>query len=1155
MNDLAVTSSIHDAQKHEHITRHLAQFAEAGARCQHALTQNWSLRQLASTLLRDRLLHFQAELDLVVVNPDAIFFNRRDEQGDLRSVALTDLLIDVMRSGQSVMSAPGGAFYTRHDTLDPEYALSAAQRQEMEATLGRFAGILAESYQAHLNALWRKQVQSPEDPQVYQSTAEILADQQRLTLQSELALSECFTTLSLAERERLDSVIIGAVTGGVFGVSCVKGDGGHLAIPSACVVSGLPHEGDEPAGVVFLVLPGRGVERFDSVESLRQALSDKLAAQHDDSLREHLLIADQMQLAAEEPVQPQAWQLEARQSSLVEACVEGLQHKQTQDCRFLFDQDASELPADAFHAQLEQVRKCSHLDDAMGQRFNALLAETGEVVEPHWRKFADPEQKAHLIRLEQAQQQRKREVERLLGVAASLESFAHEQITTYIQARLGCFIDPGKVRLSVHDTIGLVDGDALAAQYDHSLLEFAVKGLPFTHDGIELSPPPGQLHAEFSEQFVRTMLDDLNLHQRHVAVLQEAFTNEQVLRAMTLHRDSAIALGAQAALMQGHMTQDRSHELLHMIRGDMAKPDTNHIMGSLHLADTHSRFRDLIVFEEKTQADEHFVLYAPGAPGGQDFFEFGTWRQLSIQVGEWFASPAGRSFLHDQLTGRAEVGINAVLNNVQLKPTLWGQESLIFVQCDGVDFESRLREVVRLKALRTLEGLSVPSTETNPPSAYASPAVLALVRGRIEALNNEFARLSPGLITLRDYVHQQTSDALNQFLRSLGYTRQIDPDTLYLGLSLPYYETPDFGEHSHLRSLTDLMMYGDEDVLSHRPQIHLYSSTGLNLTRLPVGVVKFIDKQIREVDLGARYMDFLSESFLGRHHPLYRQRKSLVAKRIQYEMVEAALTAFLRGDLDESRYSRMRQIINGLSASSAKPGTQAVGAVTTFKIDGQIVEGVYIFQDFEQPGDRLLYTPQAPDGRSLRPLTDFADLLALAPMQGYFSARVAHDGQRRVLRFFDEFHRGGKHDPDFVRVKDGDRIVDAHRLYDDLIERMIADTDSQTESLAEKRLALAWTIIKWTGTIVLLPFPTASFAWNVLTTSVAFYQGVEAYIAGDHATAIPLLVAGVLGVVSGGDSVRALINGGQTVAKGIGTTAGIWVWRKLDLEKAFTLPA
>ncbi len=1152
MNDLTVFSSAAHAT-FDRITQHLAGFTEASAGCHQILTQSQTLHEVASDLLRSRIISIGAEIGLEVINPQALFFNRLDEEGSLCSMSMTDVLIDAVREGASAEFA-GAAFYTRHDSVDPMFALTTEQNRELQEILRDCVGGLSASYQEHLSALWRNELADPADPERSDSGARILIEQQRKALQNEIALCGLSARMSPAEQDHLSSVVDGS-SEGVFALSWMASDGAQVPVPSVYAVSESTRDGIEPSGVVFLVMPSGGIERFESVATLRETLSQRLGGpQCDRCLMESMLLCDQPRLTNDQPIDQSAWKFEPVNDPLLNAHVQSVQHKQMEDFKYLLQREGAATDTASFHTDLERVQVCAHLDDAMGHRFNQLAIEMNELVQPRWRKFAEQADKDYLLSLEKAHHERKKKVDSLLKGTESLEDFAKGEITDYIRRHLGCFIDPDKVQITLNDTISLGNGDELKATYRKSLLEFAVQGLPEPGGRMGISPAPGQLHAAFSEDFVKRMINGLDLHRRYEAVLRQCYENEDILRALTHHRDSAIALGAWSAMMQGHMIQDRSHEMLHLIRGDQGREGVQYSLGSLYLTQTHTRFKDLIVFEEKTDSDEHFVLYAPGSPDGQDFFEFGSWRQLCFRVGKWLETASGRSYVQGQLTGSTG-GRDDVLNNIQLKPSLWGADSCIFVRGAGGDFETNLSDLVRQKALRTIDSAKGPAARTSNHTSFANPSVLALMDARIAAFNGEFARLSPGLISLRDYVHQQTTSLLNDYLRSQGYTRKVDPDTLYLGLGLPYFDTPDFSARTELRTFTDLMMDGSEDIMSYRPQIHLYSSTGLDVTRLPLTLIQFMDKQIREADLGAHYMEFLTSEFLGRENPHYRRRKALMAKRVQYEMMRSALKAFLKGDLSESQYGWLRHTIAGLDKNALNSDVNKTSAVSAFKIADQIIEGVFIFRDFSKSESayNLLYTPESPDGVNFRPLTDYADLLESTRMQSYYYGRVAYAGQPMVGTFYDELDRGKKYDPDFVRIVNRieNRIVDAHQLYGDMLERMIADADSQTESLAEKRLSLAWTIIRWTGTILLLPFPTVSFAWGILTTTVSFFRGLDAYVAGDRATALPLLVFGVLGIVSGGDAARALAAGGHTVAKEMATTSARWAWNKFELGRSF----
>lgn len=1145
--DSSATSSA--SQSFDQITQHLAKLAEASSGCQQVLAQSQSFREWASALLRERIRQSLPQIGLRVSNPDALFFNQRDADGSVSSVAMTDLLIDAMRNLKPVAEIAGAGFHTRHATLDRDHALTSNQNQQLIDVINKLMPTLSSAYETYHRALWQRRIAHPVDSERTDTAARILTELQREALLSEIELLGLSRAMSVAEQGRLFSVVRGGSTDGVFAVSWASRNGRQIPLPSVYVVTQSTQPSSEPSGVVFLVLPCRGIERVESMAVLRETLSHRLTgADPDQHYVDSLSLSDQGRVINRQSIAPDAWQFTPRNHPLLDDHMQSVQRKQEEDLNFLMQQPA--LDDAGFHLSLGRVQLCTYLDDALGHRFNLLSVRMEGFVQPEWRKYAKHADRAHLLALEQKHRALKGSVAQRLASVESFAVFAYSELTRYIQDRLGCMIDPTKVMISLQDTVRLGAGQDLKTRYRKSLFEFAVDGMPDVGGKMGFEPAADQIHADFSDEFVLAMITDLNLHHRYGIALREAYAAPDNLREMVLHRDSAIALSAFTAALQGHMIQDRSHELLSMIRGDKAKVGSSYSIGSLYLLETHTRFNDFIVFADKTQSSEHFVLYAPGAPGGQDFFEFSSWRQLCFGVGEWLATESGRSYIHDQLASPTERGHSAAINDIQLKPSLWGHNSCLFVRCQGTTFESNLADLVSQKVSRAVRAAEATAPQTNTQTSFASPSVVALMDARIDALNAEFIKLSPGLIDFRSYVHQQTSRLLNDFLRSEGYTRHLDPDTLYIGLGLPRRDNPEFGEHSELHQLTQLMMEGSANILSHRPHIHLYSSTGVDVYTLPRRLIHFMDKQIRGADMGARYMDFLEKTFLSRNAPSYARRKLLMAKRVQYDMTRGALKEFMRGELTESQYSWLRQTIVGLDQDATL--ASKTSSVSAFRIANQIIEGVFIFRDFSKsdPAYNLLYTPNSPDGIHFRPLTNYAQLLESAEMQNYYYRRVAYMGQPMVGTFIDRLHRGGKFDERFVMIinRPDSRIVDAERLYGDMIERMIADVDAQTVSLAEARLSTAWTVIQWLGNVLLVPFPAARIAWGIFTSAVKVYQGVDAYLSGDRATALPLLLDGVMGIVSGGNKLRKLFSAAQLAATGVGVPVGVWIWSKREFE-------
>jgi len=1133
----------------ESITRKMADLTRASASSHALLSRHPSLRERASELLVSALKDVDLKQACGVSSPDAIFFNKI-YPGRIDSVAMPDLLVDAMRHGDSVVDIEGASFFTRHDSIGLYFAVPHDVNRRLKDAVTQCASILPSFYRARLIAPWDYLDEDSDAPSA-KTQAQALSEEHRLALQCELALRGLSGMLSSDDQKRLIDVIDSASLDGVFSLVWVATDGARVTVPSAYVVSQSGQQQTQPSDVVFLIMPARGIQRFESIDLLREALSGPLA----DVVKDFLWIHDQLRLQGQGSVGLDAWHFEPMSDPLIDAHVQAVGNKQMKDCNFLLTQGDGDTDRSAFYAQMERVRTCAYLDDGMGHRFITLTAEMGKILQPDWRKYATDLEKDRLLELEKTHEEGKKKVDSLFSKVKSVEDFAYEEITQYISRNLGRFVDPKRVQITLQDSIALGGNETLAATYQKSLLEFALQGLPDGAGEMTFSPSPDQIHVDFSARFVTGMLNLLDLHRRYEQEQHRIIFDDENLRVMARHRDSAIALGAYTARMQGHLLQDRSLDLVNRVRTDADAEGAVHSIGSLHLAMPDTRLRDVIVIEEKTASDEYYVLYAPGSPNGRDFYEFATWRQLSFEVGGWLATESGRNYLGRQLAGPDQAGVMAALNSVLLKPSTWGPDSCKFVRSTEPDYENRLLALVRQKALRGL------STRHFDPQAErratnVTPSQQALVQARIEALNHEYARLSANMMSFRDYAHKETSHILNTYLKHVQYTTSIDPDTLYFGLGVPYTDQPDYGE---LQSLTDLMMYGVEDIHSYSPQVQMYSSVGQNVRKFPRFLMQAMSPEIRKADIGVKYMKYLTSEFLRPTTPNFERRQIVYAQRLSYEMLGGAMTEFVKGHLDAAQYSWLSRIITPITGGTSKPYAWGSPEISPFIINGRRVEGVYCFRHDGSNGPRheFLYTPQAPDGRDFRPLTDYAELLSTAQMQSYYLSRVEYDGQRKVGAFMDMLDRGGKYNPNLIEVEHwaGQQIMDFRQLYSQILERMIEDVDSQTESVDERQRAVAWKVLKWTVTIITLPFPYASFAWSVLTTAVTFVEAAEAYEAGDRGTAIMLFAVGVVGLIGAADAGRVAVSGAQSLNMFLASTAGNWAWKKLETTKIYRLLA
>jgi hypothetical protein len=698
----------------------------------------------------------------------------------------------------------------------------------------------------------------------------------------------------------------------------------------------------------------------------------------------------------------------------------------------------------------------------------------------------------------------------------------------------------------VPDQFQLSEGQ-LTHRYSKSLLAFAVDGLPHASGAITVKLPKGSANPAFDSAFVEQMIDSLDLHRRYSQQLRARYTEETTHRAMTLMRDSAMALTACSAELQGHLRDGRSQELLHLVRGDNTKGGSTLSMGSLTLAASGAYFKDVLVFMDRTGADDHYVLYAPGAPGGQDMFEFSSWRSLSFVIGGWLATEGGARYIKDQTATTLSGDEHGFLEKVQAKPTLWSGSSVVFTELAGQNFEETLGRSVQQKVDRVLGVQEMTLTRFQHQTAYATPRSYALLTARIEALNQAFGTTTQHLVLFEEFARREANTAIAAYLKAEGSDTLIDADTLYFDLeNATYTGSPDFSEYTRLRSVTRLYMESYSNSYAYKPSAPMYSSVGQNLAGLPTKFVKFIDKMLRDANAGSRYIDFLKDEFLNVKHPAYAYRKGLFGKRLHCDMRQAAMRDLFNGHLSERQYQWLVQMITSLDKTlfdQSKSLREVLkrSTVSHFRFAGHVVEGVYLFRDFSKPVEafNLLYTPDAPDGISFRAVTDYPQLMSAGSMRGYYYRRVAYKAQPSVGSRFDDMDRNIAVSIEIENreTQNTDQITDVDRLYDRQIQCLITDVDDQTQSTHERWIENCYSVARKVGWLLLIPFPAASLAWTGFNLALDVQRGLSAYHYGDRAAASGILADSIFGAISGGLGVQGL-----TAAAGEGVTSLIKVW-------------
>ena len=1156
MNDLSAvihSNSTGAAQQHT-ATQHLLAFTTACSQCTSVLENLPSLRDVAF----DRLSGFLRGR-VPVWNPDIIFLNGPSApQTAQGSCSLTDALIQAMTSGAKAFDPKIQALYYHHESAEAQHRVAEKDFITIKSVFSQVLAKFPGAYHGALALAWDSHETSPAEGKSA-ARHQVISRHHQSALNHDIEFQFTEQRLNKEEKNRLVHVLSHQPTGGLFKISLRLP--GEMTAPLLSVFAVTQDENAADArhtsGPCYLLMAAGGVERYESFSELNSQLARRLSGTSgQDPLLKTLCLSDLARLPENHVVGNDDLDYEPCVEPMLHCHVAGLRNKQARDFDFLVQQaKASSDSYPAFLKKVSEVQVCAHVDEAMGHRFKSLSVRAEDLAQPQWLKYAEPADRELYAKLDRQYTERKQAVDALMDGLESLEVFARNEIGRYVRKHLGYSVDVQQVMIRLSDEFDIQSG-AFSIQNRKSLIEFAMLGLPTVSGDGEVILPAVHANPAFTFGFVKTMLNELDVQRRYRQQLRGRLTHERTLRALTHRRDAALALSTMAALLQGHLVGERSLDLIHSVRADIVQDDVVMTLGSLKLAVNGVRFKDILVFRSRDAAgDDHYALYAPGAPGGRDLFGFNSWRQLSIEVGRWLATDAGARYLLDQTAITAEPDHSDFLEKVRRKGTLWSESSVVFHELDGDNFEERLSDAVSHKVERALTRDEAALVGFTMETAYANRGALALLEHRVSELNKAFVHTTQAIVSFEQFARREGSKLLNDYIRGEGIGEQVDTDTIFVDLdNADYVATPDFTQYSRLRSLTSLFMEGFSDQYAFDPKVPMYSSVGQDLKALPLYFVQRVDKALREAALGERYIQWIEQEFLNSSHEQYGYRRALFGRRLQFDMRLAAMREFLKGHLSTAQYQWLVQLIVSLDKQvlEQNKGLQdrtKRSSAAMFRLGGYIVQGVYMLRNFSTPdGDfNLLYTPDAPDGVSFRKLTNYVELLRSPDMRRYYYLRVPYKGQPTVGSLFDAMDRnlpGRWITIENLEHQNTDRVTDIHDLYDEQISRIVADVDAQTRSKTERWIEKTYSIVRLLGAALLMPFPGAALAWTGLHLTIDMQRGLLAYHDGDRATASWFFGAAVYGTLMGGAGVKTVVTHDKTLIVKVGQ----WAVKKLAAQ-------
>lgn len=1138
-----------------------------------------SIRQAAYDLLARRLPAFGS-----LTNPDILFINQPAGHGSLlEPVCLTDAVLRVLIQGTRAFEYEGVEVYTRHDSLEDLHRVPALSGQALHRLLAETSNVLPKVYKNQLDTFWAQPLPATGREGEFESRASACTSLYEQILKRELKVQVAKGLIYNTDTAVLRESFTGT---NLYRISLTS-PGGAAVMSSALVIPRTPQKQSSLTfknceGNVFLMTANAGLELYESLVELDQTLRARLLdAVERDYLCQDLLLGERAALADEEYAELEI-AYDFSSEDLIKQRLSRLRRKQIEDVDFLIDRaQQTGQPSVDFVDAINAVGQLRGMDAAQKRHFQGLFNQASRQALPDWIKHAPSDAKATYRDLAGTYQQHADHVAQLMADLESIQRYASNKIDAYVLSKLGYRIDPEQVFISIRDEFALSATVTEQFNYRKSLLDFVVQGLPVMTSGMvfDLDVPQQSVNPAFDRQFVEEMITELDVQQHFELDTWRRSFEDATVQAMTLQRDSTIVLSAYAARLQGHLRDTQSQQLIEWVRGDQQPAGTNISMGGLAILASGNVLKDVLVLRMNDHAGEHYVLYAPGAPGGRDFFEFSSWQRLSIEVGGWLAKPEGVNYLLDQLPFKSRPSVASLIREVLLKPTEWRQSTALFVAMVEQPYSRNLLKQVRTKVAQDLSDTFRDQGLQDLSHSHPERRVLALLDARIDGLDKRFNQ-EVELQSYRDFIREQGRQWITHYLKAKGINLVVDPDTVRIDLYGGNEDRNPFRPVVEELTLTTLLMNDFLHVegvsgpslidrildgpIGKTPLWYLVksakrsftqwyfdtsqptikSSIGQDLSALTLDAIR----ELLELPLGEHYITRLEYRLADPSQQRVHYRRALLAKRKYCEIYRDIVREYLNGRLSEVQYRWLIPLLGSVDTSSDSPAPADSSVnVLVFRNTDQpgfdkdcIIEGALTFVSLvnADPDLRLIYTPNAPDGICFRKAADIALSMKSPGMPAYYYERASYKDQRIVGTLVENLER----DPETyqatfsTRVRPEHRITDLESLYQLMIQRMIDDVDEQTQSVAEKNAAIAYTVVRWTGTILFLPFPPAALGWGLTHASLDLIRGYLAYRDGDRATALGYFTQAYVGtLLAGGAGINV-----ATMTMGLGWRVVRW---------------
>lgn len=387
-------------------------------------------------------------------------------------------------------------------------------------------------------------------------------------------------------------------------------------------------------------------------------------------------------------------------------------------------------------------------------------------------------------------------------------------------------------------------------------------------------------------------------------------------------------------------------------------------------------------------------------------------------------------------------------------------------------------------------------------------------RKRYSRLTTELKALSTvdardnGFPTFEQFTYDSVKAQIEDILRTRGSNVSVNPDQIIV-------QTEEFR-----KSVTDVLLEGLAFEAVHpayetkfSPKYYLVNGHP-GIEKLDIRDLSSLSKTFRP---GDRYTAMLKAQYQNKAHPDYAFRRAVHARRIRCEMYCSAFADFTNGRLSVEYFSAIQRTIDNLKESGGYQSivnSVAEGDVGLYKFNiselgltaawDRTVGGVYIFRLKMSSGFvDLLYTPDAPDLVSFRPIAEFIPSIRFryGPFRNYYSQRILLLDQKVINAYFDNLVATADTTP-VIRTQQRSLLPDLFTFHDERVRRVLSDIDERTTSLNEIIAGIIYGNLLKVANIVSLLVPPVGTVVVAVQMMKSIYDASQSHRRGDYSAAL-----------------------------------------------------